>query len=86
MPYIGGLRVSQEEWIARNGSLQQFHTGPDGENPAPEPEVEDGQPVPKPKKKRSSRSTKATKAAIADALGVTTLPDDIDVENLAEDE
>lgn len=75
MPYIDGKRVSTEEWTDRYGSIQRLHTGPDGDNPASAPELdaETAAPKAKPVKaggKRSPRSTKAAKAAIADALGV----------------
>jgi hypothetical protein len=91
VPYIDGKRVTAEEWQAKNGSLQRFHTGPDGENPASAPDINEelGAPEPKPKAKaggkRSQRSEKAAKAAIADALGVKTdskVLADIDVSGL----
>lgn len=80
MPYIKGKRVSNEEWTATFGSIKLMRTGPNGENPgdAPELDEESGAPKSKAKKsskeaggKRSPRSAKAAKAAIADALGVT---------------
>ena len=74
MPYIDGKRVSNEEWTDRFGSLAQFHTGPAGENPAEAPELDAETAAPVSAKraggKRSAKSAKATKAAIADALGV----------------
>ena len=70
MPYIDGKRVSQEEWIARYSSLKVLHTGPNGENPAPEPELDPETGAPPVKSKRTKRTSKATKAAIADAMGV----------------
>lgn len=92
MPYIDGKRVSAEEWQAKYGTTSQFHTGPDGANPASPPVIDEatGAPVSEPKAKkaggkRSPRSEKAAKAAIADALGVkTTSPAlaDIDVSGL----
>lgn len=98
MPYIDGKRVTMDEWQAANGSIpQQFHTGPDGENPAGEVELDadTGAPPVKvkgPKKaagnQRSKRSEKAAKAAIANALGVSTDSsqlEDIDVSGLDAD-
>lgn len=91
MPYIDGKRVSAEEWQERYGSLQKFHTGPSGENPAPSPELDEelGAPKSEPKAKaggkRSKRSEKAAKAAVADALGVkadSAVLADIDVSGL----
>lgn len=75
MPYIDGKRVSNAEWTERYGSTHRLHTGPSGENPASPPELDEDTGAPKPKKaaaggKRSPRSSKAAKAAIADALGV----------------
>jgi high-affinity K+ transport system ATPase subunit B len=78
LPYIDGKRVSAEEWQARYSNAQAFHTGPNGDNPATAPVIneETGAPESKPKAKaggkRSQRSEKAAKAAIADALGVKT--------------
>jgi hypothetical protein len=93
MPYIDGKRVSNEEWTERFGSIQRLHTGPDGDNPASAPDIDEevGAPKPKPKSakkagsQRSPKSAKATKAAIADALGVkddSSQLDDIDVSGL----
>lgn len=74
MPYIGGKRVTLQEWTDTYGSMSKLHTGPNGENPAPPQEVEDGIPVKaKPAKATSSRSKsseKAAKAAVAVAMGV----------------
>lgn len=75
MPYIDGKRVSNEEWTRQNGSLREFHTGPDGDNPASAPELDEETQAPKVKSKkagsqRSKRTEKAAKAAVADALGV----------------
>ena len=95
MPYINGQRVTNEEWTRRNGSLQQLHTGPNGENPADAPELdaEVGAPQPKAKQKaggkRTKRSEQAAKAAVADALGVAAdaaVLADVDVSGLGEDE
>lgn len=90
MPYIDGKRVSVEEWTERYGSIQKFHTGPDGDNPASAPELDAETQAPKAKpvragNKRSKRSETAAKAAIADALGVKTdspVLADIDVSGL----
>lgn len=91
MPYIDGKRVSNEEWTERFGSIQKLHTGPNGENPAAAPEMDEDTGAPKAKAKkgaggnRSQRSAKAAKAAIADALGVTESSpqlEDIDVSGL----
>gem|GEM_PF-3278020 len=78
MPYINGLRVSNEVWTERYGSFEKLRTGPNGENPGEAVELneETGAPEPNPQKngaggRRSAKSAKATKAAIADALGVT---------------
>jgi hypothetical protein len=77
VPYIDGKRVTAEEWQERYGSIQKFHTGPDGDNPAPAPDIDPEVGAPKVKAakaggKRSKRSEAAAKAAIADALGVKT--------------
>lgn len=78
MPYIEGKRVSQEEFIRLNSSTQRLYTGPNGDNPAPAPELdEDRKPVQKgksskPGNKRSKQSAKSASNAIADALGVST--------------
>lgn len=93
MPYIDGKRVSNEEWTERFGSIQKLHTGPNGENPASEPTFDEATGAPevkvKPRKgaggNRSAKSAKATKAAIADALGVKETSaqlEDIDVSGL----
>lgn len=93
MPYIDGKRVSNEEWTAKYGSVQRLHTGPNGDNPAGEPEIDEDLGTVKVKKvakkqaggNRSAKSAKATKAAIADALGVkddSATLDDIDVSGL----
>jgi hypothetical protein len=81
--------VSQRDWTERFGSFQKLHTGPNGENPASPPDIDEATGAPKPKPKaggnRSKRSTKAAKAAIADALGVkedSHVLDDIDVSGL----
>lgn len=87
MPYVNGKRVSLEEYLAANGSqLEQMRTGPGGENPgtAPVLDEETGAPAVKATgtRRRSGRSTKAAKAAVANALGVSTDSDvlaDIDV-------
>ena len=76
MPYIDGLRVSQEEFIKANStSTRMLHTGPNGDNPAEPPEIDPVTSGPKQPKqagsKRSKTSAKSAKAAIADALGVT---------------
>jgi len=78
VPYINGLRVSNEVWTERYGSFEKLRTGPNGENPGEAVELneETGAPEPNPQKngaggRRSAKSAKATKAAIADALGVT---------------
>lgn len=70
MPYIDGVRVSNEEWTERYGSIKKLHTGPGGENPAEAPAIEAETGAPPAKKARSSKSAKAAKAAVADALGV----------------
>lgn len=85
MPYIDGKRVSNEEWTERYGSIKQLHTGPDGANPAPSGEDVADTEVPKGQPKsaggrRGKRSTKAAKAALADALGAK--PGDADLDGL----
>lgn len=81
MPYVNGKRISNEEWTDRFGSLQKFHTGPNGENPATEPDIDPETKAPVVEKKagskRSTRSKAKVKAAIADATGasVESLPD-----------
>lgn len=95
MPYIDGQRVTNEEWTRRFGSTRQLYTGASGENPAPEPTIDEElgtvKVVPKAKGKaqaggnRSAKSATATRAAIADALGVkddSSTLDDIDVSGL----
>lgn len=87
MPYIDGKRVSNEEWIAKYGSIQLLHTGPGGDNPASAPQIdaEVGAPKVEKKQKRSQRSVKAVKSAVADALGVkadSKLLADLDVSGL----
>lgn len=88
MPYINGQRVTNEEYTAAFGSgAQLLHTGPHGENPAPEGEPTDIVGKPKGKKERSKPSQKKAKAAIADALGVDADDpqlEDIDVSGLDE--
>lgn len=91
MPYIDGRRVTNEEWTRVNGSLSLLHTGPNGDNPAEAPELDAEVGAPKSKSKgkaggkRSARSEKAAKAAVADALGLAPDADalaDIDVSGL----
>lgn len=93
MPYIDGKRVTNQEWTERYGSIQKLHTGPDGENPASAPDIDPELGAPQVEKKakkgaggnRSAKSAKATKAAIADALGVkdgSPALEDIDVSGL----
>lgn len=95
MPYDQGVRISQEEYVrrkqAREGREQQYlHTGPNGENPAPAPELDPETQAPKVKpsgSKRSKANKASAKAAIADATGVS--PDsptlaDIDASGLDE--
>lgn len=79
MPYANGKRVTLEEYLAINGStLEQMRTGPRGVNPGEPPVIDEevGGPVSElkaaPGRKRSGRSEKAAKAAVANALGVTT--------------
>lgn len=79
MPYINGKRVTAEEWQAANGSsLTKFHTGPNGENPASPPDLDEETAAPKQEKKagnrRSSKSTAKVAKAIATATGQD-LPD-----------
>lgn len=84
MPYDKGVRITQAEYIsrkqAREGREQQyFKTGPNGANPGSAVVIDEetAQPVVADKagSKRSKTSKKTTSAAIADALGVTELPD-----------
>jgi hypothetical protein len=91
MPYINGQRVSLQEWQDRYSSLKVLHTGPNGENPAGDPALDEetGAPVEeeKPKARRSARSQKQAKAAIADALGKkASALADLDVSGADEDE
>lgn len=70
MPYYEGRRVSAEEWQRLNGSsLQQYRTGPGGENPGDAPAIDPEIGAPKPKPKTPRRGADAVKAAIADAKG-----------------
>lgn len=92
MPYKDGVRISNEEWARLYSTTDQYKTGPNGENPADAPELDADTGAPKSKKKagtkRSPRSEKAAKAAIADALGVkedSPKLDDIDVSGLDAD-
>lgn len=74
MPYIDGKRVSNTEWIERFGDVRRLYTGQNGENPAPGPDLDEETGAPKALPaggNRSAASAKATKAAIADALGVS---------------
>lgn len=89
MPYIDGKRVSNKEWTERFGSFTPLHTGPNGENPAAPPDIDEATGAPKPAPKaggnRSKRSAKAARAAIADAMGVkedSPVLADIDVSGL----
>lgn len=72
MPYINGQRVSNQEWIDRFSSLKKLHTGPNGENPAKPVDLVAETGAPEPQPKRSPRNAAAAKAAIADAMGVST--------------
>lgn len=79
MPYIGGVRVSNQEWSERYGShTKQLHTGPNGENPASEVELDPETRAPKSERKagskRSSKSAAKVAAAVATATGQE-LPD-----------
>lgn len=79
MPYIHGRRVSLEEWQRENGSsLEEFHTGPNGSNPASAPELDPETKAPKSVRKagskRSSKGASKVAAAIATATGQD-LPD-----------
>ena len=93
MPYVDGKRVSNAEWTDLYGSLAKLHTGANGENPADAPELDAETGAPKVKAKgaggkRSQRSTKSAKAAVADALGVkndSPALADIDVSGLGEE-
>jgi hypothetical protein len=72
MPYVNGVRVSNQEWQDRYSSLRKLHTGPNGDNPASDPIIDEatGAPVSE-LVGRSPRSAAAARAAIADALGVS---------------
>lgn len=93
MPYVNGKRVSTEEYLAANGrTLELMRTGPRGENPAEGPAIDPETGAPPVERKTKSggkrspgRSTKAAKAAVANALGVSTNSptlDDIDTTGL----
>jgi len=71
MPYINGKRVSNQEWIDTYSSLKVLHTGPNGENPASDPALDEdtGAPVVEKVAKKAKRGAKQVKAAIADAFG-----------------
>lgn len=91
MPYIDGVRVSQEEFIARNsGTPQRLYTGPNGENPAPGPDLDEETRAPKQPKRagtQRSKSSKATaKAAIADATGVSPESETLDTSGLDDED
>lgn len=87
MPYVDGRRVSNEEWTAKYGSIQLLHTGPNGDNPAGAPTIDEATGTVKvtQKARRSPRSQKAAKAAIADAMGVKPEKLDIDLSGLDAD-
>ena len=90
MPYINGVRVSAEEWQRVNGSsVTRLHTGPNGENPAPGPELDPETQAPKAEKKagkkRSARSKATIAAAVADATGAEAPDLDLDVTDLDAD-
>lgn len=95
MPYIDGKRVSQAEWIDRFSTLRQFHTGPNGANPAEPAPIDEETMAPvvevksKDGRKRSARSATAAKKAIADAIGVkdnSPVLADIDVSGVTTEE
>lgn len=76
MPYINGVRVTQAEWQAENGTpLTTLATSENGENPGGDApvELEEGTIIPKQSKKagnaRSKVSAASVDAAVADALG-----------------
>lgn len=79
MPYIEGKRVTTEEWQAANGSsLTKFHTGPNGENPAEAPVLDEETGAPAPEKKAGNRRSSKGKAKVAAAIATATgqdLPD-----------
>lgn len=80
MPYHNGKRVSNEEWQRLNGSsLEQFKTGPRGENPGEAPELDAETQAPKSEgKKAGSRRSGKGKAKVAAAIATATgqdLPD-----------
>jgi hypothetical protein len=93
VPYVNGRRVSLGEYLAANGStLEKMRTGPNGENPGEAVAIDPEIGAPKPEKKsrrRSGRSEKAAKAAIANALGTTVdspAVADVDVSGNADEE
>lgn len=80
MPYINGKRVTLDEWQAANGSsLEQFKTGPRGENPGEAPELDAETQAPKSEgKKAGSRRSNKGAAKVAAAIATATgqeLPD-----------
>lgn len=100
MPYDNGVRVSQNEYVrlkrlreGRDPEDGRLHTGPNGENPGETPDIDEATGAPpvvrKPGKRRSKRSEASAKAAVADALGVSTESAtlaDIDVTGLDADD
>lgn len=94
MPYVNGKRVTLDEYLEANGStIEKMRTGPNGENPGESPDIDAEIGAPKSEKKttkrRSGRSEKAAKAAIANALGTTVdspAVADVDVSGNAEEE
>jgi hypothetical protein len=87
MPYKDGKRISNDQWVAEYGTIAMLHTGPNGENPAEAPVLEDevpAQPIQKAKKAAASK-VKAKKAAIENALGADAAAD-VDLEDSEEAE
>ena len=89
MPYINGKRVSNQEWQDTYSSLKLLHTGPNGENPAGPPELDEETGAPPVEKvaKRAKRSAAKAKAAVADAMGkASSSPEVVALDAGSEDE
>lgn len=83
MPWLDGKRVSVQVWLAKNSRTEPFPASGGPDTAAVESDTE--APTAEAGRRRSPRSEQAARAAIADALGLKDLPDDIDVSGNPED-
>lgn len=72
MPYINGVRVSAQEWADKYGSLIKLHTGPNGDNPADPPVIDEETGGPVDERKAGSRRSSKSRAKVASAIAVAT--------------